>query len=166
MTHVAILGRAFDRPVINLGFSGNGRMEPEVTRFVAEVDAAVACGREAGPMRNRGLERRRKSSTANRPCVHVLLHRAIEPATDRAAAGAAPHRPIETEGRAGRAEHPRLKGFFMANGFSGHGLMMAPATGKVMSELIRTGRAETVDVSDLSIERFARGELFWDEAMI
>ena len=63
-------------------------------------------------------------------------------------------------------EHPRLQGFFMANGFSGHGLMMAPATGKVMSELIRTGRAATVDVSDLSIERFVRGELFWDEAMI
>jgi FAD-dependent oxidoreductase domain-containing protein 1 len=63
-------------------------------------------------------------------------------------------------------EHPRLEGFFMANGFSGHGLMMAPATGKVLSELIRTGRADTVDVSDLSIERFERGELFWDEAMI
>jgi FAD-dependent oxidoreductase domain-containing protein 1 len=63
-------------------------------------------------------------------------------------------------------EHPELRGFFMANGFSGHGLMMAPATGKVLSELIRTGRAETVDVSDLSIDRFARGELFWDEAMI
>ena len=41
MTHVAILGRTFDRPVINLGFSGNGRMEPEVTKFVAELDAAV-----------------------------------------------------------------------------------------------------------------------------
>jgi FAD-dependent oxidoreductase domain-containing protein 1 len=63
-------------------------------------------------------------------------------------------------------EHPELAGFFMANGFSGHGLMMAPATGKVVSELIRTGRADTVDVSDLSIERFRRGELFWDEAMI
>jgi glycine/D-amino acid oxidase-like deaminating enzyme len=63
-------------------------------------------------------------------------------------------------------EHPQLRGFFMANGFSGHGLMMAPATGKVMSELIRTGRAETIDVSPLSIDRFTRGELFWDEAMI
>jgi len=63
-------------------------------------------------------------------------------------------------------EHPDLPGFFMANGFSGHGLMMAPATGKVVSELIRTGRAETVDVSDLSVERFKRNELFWDEAMI
>ena len=63
-------------------------------------------------------------------------------------------------------EHPKLRGFFMANGFSGHGLMMAPATGKVISELIRCGRSETVDVSVLGIERFARGALFWDEAMI
>jgi FAD-dependent oxidoreductase domain-containing protein 1 len=63
-------------------------------------------------------------------------------------------------------EHPRLRGFFMANGFSGHGLMMAPGTGKVVSELIRCGRSETVDISDLSIERFERGTLFWDEAMI
>jgi hypothetical protein len=41
MTHPAILGRMFNREVINLGFSGNGRMEPEVTRFVAELDPAV-----------------------------------------------------------------------------------------------------------------------------
>src|SRR5947209_5507978 len=41
MTHVAMLGRAFNREVINLGFSGNGRMEPEVLRFVAELDPAV-----------------------------------------------------------------------------------------------------------------------------
>lgn len=41
MTHVAILGRQFNREVINLGFSGNGKMEPEVTALVAELDAAV-----------------------------------------------------------------------------------------------------------------------------
>ncbi len=41
MTHVAMLGRMFNREVINLGFSGNGRMEPEVTKFVAELDPAV-----------------------------------------------------------------------------------------------------------------------------
>jgi hypothetical protein len=41
MTHVAMLGRRFNRPVINLGFSGNGRMEPEVVKFVAELDPAV-----------------------------------------------------------------------------------------------------------------------------
>jgi hypothetical protein len=41
MTHPAILGRIFDREIINLGFSGNGRMEPEVTKFFAELDPAV-----------------------------------------------------------------------------------------------------------------------------
>ena len=41
MVHTAILGRKYGRPVINLGFSGNGRMEPEVTALIAELDAAV-----------------------------------------------------------------------------------------------------------------------------
>jgi hypothetical protein len=41
MTHVAMLGRIFNREVINLGFSGNGRMEPEVVKLVAELDPAV-----------------------------------------------------------------------------------------------------------------------------
>jgi lysophospholipase L1-like esterase len=41
MPHPAILGRRLNRPVINLGFSGNGRMELEVGRFLAEIDAAV-----------------------------------------------------------------------------------------------------------------------------
>lgn len=41
MTHVAMLGRTFKREVFNLGFSGNGRMEPEVVKFVAELDPAV-----------------------------------------------------------------------------------------------------------------------------
>ncbi len=41
MTHVAMLGRMFNREVINLGFSGNGKMEADVTKFVAELDPAV-----------------------------------------------------------------------------------------------------------------------------
>lgn len=41
MAYPAILGRRFDRPVINLGFSGNGKMDPEVTELVAELDPAV-----------------------------------------------------------------------------------------------------------------------------
>ena len=63
-------------------------------------------------------------------------------------------------------EHPEVRGLFVAAGFSGHGLMMSPATGKVMSEMIRTGRAETVDVSPLAIDRFARNAPFVDAAMI
>lgn len=41
MPHPAILGRRLRRPVINLGFSGNGRLEPEVGRFLVELDPAV-----------------------------------------------------------------------------------------------------------------------------
>jgi hypothetical protein len=41
MVHTAILGRWFERPVINLGFSGNGRMEPEMAKLFAELDPAV-----------------------------------------------------------------------------------------------------------------------------
>ena len=63
-------------------------------------------------------------------------------------------------------EHAAAPGFFRANGFSGHGLMIAPAVGKVLSELIRTGRAETVDVRRFDPGRFDRGELVHDEAMI
>lgn len=41
MPHPAILGRRFDRPVINLGFSGNGKLEKEVGQFLVEIDPAV-----------------------------------------------------------------------------------------------------------------------------
>jgi len=39
--HTAILHRRYGRPVVNLGFSGNGRMEPEVGELLAEIDAAA-----------------------------------------------------------------------------------------------------------------------------
>ncbi|QDU59370.1 hypothetical protein Pan216_01980 [Planctomycetes bacterium Pan216] len=41
MTHPAILGRRLERPIINLGFSGNGRLEPEVAELLTEIDASV-----------------------------------------------------------------------------------------------------------------------------
>lgn len=63
-------------------------------------------------------------------------------------------------------EHPDLSGFLLVNGFSGHGLMLAPAVGQVMSELIRLGHTETFDITPFAPSRFSRGELFWDEAMI
>jgi hypothetical protein len=37
----AILGRRFNRPTINLGFSGNGRMEPAVGELLAELDPCL-----------------------------------------------------------------------------------------------------------------------------
>ena len=41
MAFPAILGRRFGRPTINLGFSGNGRMEPEVGALLAELDPCL-----------------------------------------------------------------------------------------------------------------------------
>ena len=41
MVHTAILGRRLNLPVINLGFSGNGRMDAEVGEFLVRIDAAV-----------------------------------------------------------------------------------------------------------------------------
>ncbi|MEZ6124891.1 MAG: SGNH/GDSL hydrolase family protein [Planctomycetaceae bacterium] len=41
MPHPAILGRRLDRPVINLGFSGNGKLEKEVGQFLVELNPAV-----------------------------------------------------------------------------------------------------------------------------
>jgi sarcosine oxidase subunit beta len=52
-----------------------------------------------------------------------------------------------------------VEGFILANGFSGHGFQHSPGVGKVISELIVNGKAITIDISSLSIERFERGEL-------
>jgi hypothetical protein len=41
MVHSAILGRRFNWPTINLGFSGNGKMEPEMADLLAELDPSV-----------------------------------------------------------------------------------------------------------------------------
>jgi glycine/D-amino acid oxidase-like deaminating enzyme len=62
--------------------------------------------------------------------------------------------------------HPALGGFIFANGFSGHGLMMSPATGRIISEIIRTGESTTFDVSPFAPDRFERDALVHDAATI
>lgn len=52
-----------------------------------------------------------------------------------------------------------VEGLFLACGFSGHGFQHAPVVGKLLAELVVEGRAHTVDISQLSLERFATGEL-------
>lgn len=41
MAWTNILSRKLDYPILNLGFSGNGRLEPEVIDLISEIDAAV-----------------------------------------------------------------------------------------------------------------------------
>jgi len=57
---------------------------------------------------------------------------------------------------------PEVEGFFLANGFSGHGFQHSPAVGKVIAELITEGKAKMIDITSLSIERFEKGELIME----
>ncbi len=62
---------------------------------------------------------------------------------------------------------PELHGFFCANGFSGHGAMHAPATGKMVADLILHSKTEVIDdVGVLSPARFAKGELLHETAVL
>ncbi|HUE51775.1 MAG TPA: FAD-dependent oxidoreductase [Terriglobales bacterium] len=59
-----------------------------------------------------------------------------------------------------------VPGFFLANGFSGHGVMHAPATGKILSDLILTGKTDLVDASLLGLSRFAEGRMIEETAVL
>ncbi len=60
-----------------------------------------------------------------------------------------------------------VPGFFCANGFSGHGAMHAPATGKMVADLVLHGRTDVIDnVEVLSPARFAKGELLHETAVL
>ncbi len=63
-------------------------------------------------------------------------------------------------------EVPGMPGFFLANGFSGHGVMHAPATGKILSDLLLHGETDLVDVSLLELSRFAEGRVIEETAIL
>jgi sarcosine oxidase subunit beta len=63
-------------------------------------------------------------------------------------------------------ESPEVPGFFFANGFSGHGVMHSPATGKILSDLILTGKTDLIDVSLLNFSRFAEGRTIHETAVL
>lgn len=52
-----------------------------------------------------------------------------------------------------------VKGFTVCTGFSGHGFMHGPVSGKLMSEYILDGKYSTLDVSMLDLKRFEEGRL-------
>jgi len=52
-----------------------------------------------------------------------------------------------------------VEGFLVCAGFSGHGFMHGPITGKLMSEIILDGKADSVDVSMLDLNRFQEERL-------
>jgi sarcosine oxidase subunit beta len=63
-------------------------------------------------------------------------------------------------------ESPDVPGFYFANGFSGHGVMHAPATGKILSDLILTGKTGLIDATLLNFSRFAEGRTIHETAVL
>ncbi|MEL6110410.1 MAG: SGNH/GDSL hydrolase family protein [Planctomycetota bacterium] len=77
MVHTAILGRRFDHPVVNLGFSGNGRMHAEVGDYLTQIDAA-AYVIDCLPNMNAGMVKERciplvKQLRAAKPKTPIIL---------------------------------------------------------------------------------------------
>ena len=63
-------------------------------------------------------------------------------------------------------EHPLMKGYYMALGFSGHGMQQAPGVGQGLAELICKGGYETIDLTPLRVERFAENDLVLEDAIV
>ena len=61
---------------------------------------------------------------------------------------------------------PGVEGLFFVNGFSGHGVMHSPAAGRVTADVILGGSSDLIDVSQLSVERFASGKLLEETAVL
>lgn len=63
-------------------------------------------------------------------------------------------------------EVAEVPGFFLANGFSGHGVMHSPATGRILSDLILKGTCDLVETGMLGFDRFATGRLLHETAVL
>ncbi|QQS47953.1 MAG: FAD-binding oxidoreductase [Acidobacteriota bacterium] len=63
-------------------------------------------------------------------------------------------------------QDPGVKGLYYANGFSGHGVMHSPASGRMVADLILHGGCQVLDAAPLGVERFAEGRLLEETAVL
>ena len=61
---------------------------------------------------------------------------------------------------------PEVRGLYYANGFSGHGVMHSPATGRIIADLIVHGQTHIIDAQDLNVQRFAAGRAIEETAIL
>jgi len=139
---------------------------PETTPFVIDPHQGTSIRREGAGILL-GIGRRDEPSsfrtdvdwTLQEPLVERSIHRApvlAEAGIMRAWAGVYEMTPDQT-GIVSAV--PDTEGLHVIAGFSGHGFMHGPIAGQLMSELIVDGRASTVDIAPLALDRFARGEI-------
>ncbi|SNS66050.1 sarcosine oxidase subunit beta [Anaerovirgula multivorans] len=58
-----------------------------------------------------------------------------------------------------------IEGFYLAVGYSGHGLMFGPATGLLMAEIILQEEC-TIPIDMLHLNRFRKGELIFEPSVV
>jgi sarcosine oxidase subunit beta len=61
---------------------------------------------------------------------------------------------------------PDVEGLYFVNGFSGHGVMHSPASGRVTADLVLNGRSDLIDAHQLSVTRFAEGRSLEETAIL
>jgi sarcosine oxidase subunit beta len=61
---------------------------------------------------------------------------------------------------------PNVKGLYFVNGFSGHGVMHSPASGRIAADLVLSGHSDLIDATQLSVERFREGKLLEETAVL
>jgi sarcosine oxidase subunit beta len=59
-----------------------------------------------------------------------------------------------------------VAGLYFVNGFSGHGVMHSPASGRITADLILNGRSNLIDAAQLNVDRFATGRLLEETAVL
>jgi glycine/D-amino acid oxidase-like deaminating enzyme len=59
-----------------------------------------------------------------------------------------------------------IKGLYFANGFSGHGVMHSPASGRITADLILRGESDLIDARLLNVDRFQTGRLLEETAVL
>ena len=138
---------------------------PEATPFVIDPHLGISLRRE-GPGILLGIGRRAEAGSFST----VLDWSLAEPLVERAVRRA----PVLADAQLMRtwtglyemtpdqtgivSAVPGVAGLHVIAGFSGHGFMHGPVAGQLMAKLITDGRASTLDIAPLGIDRFARGE--------
>ena len=61
---------------------------------------------------------------------------------------------------------PDVAGLYFVNGFSGHGVMHSPASGRITADLILKGHSELINTDQLNVERFSSGKLLEETAVL
>jgi len=139
---------------------------PEATPFVIDTHQAISLRREGAGILM-GIGRREEagsfSTTLDWSLAEPLVERAVHRApvlADAQLMGTWTGLYEMTPDQTGIVSTvPGVAGLHVIAGFSGHGFMHGPIAGQLMAELIVDGRASTVDITPLALDRFARGEM-------